>query len=97
MAQPAWPKGVAKPAQRALANAGITRLEQLASAREADVAALHGMGPKALDILKAAMAARGLSFAGYGGALASADPLPGGRTGAAGGGDLVLTVELIGP
>jgi hypothetical protein len=59
----AWPKGVSRPAQRALANGGFSSLDQLAAAHEADVAALHGMGPKALDILKAAMAAKSLSFA----------------------------------
>jgi hypothetical protein len=57
------PAGVAKPAQRALAGAGISSLEGLAARREGEVAALHGMGPKALGILKAAMAARGLTFA----------------------------------
>jgi DNA-directed RNA polymerase alpha subunit len=56
------PAGVAKPAQRALANAGITSLEGLAKVPEAKVATLHGMGPKALDALKAAMAAKGLAF-----------------------------------
>ena len=58
------PAGVAKPAQRALANAGITSLEALAKVPEAKVAALHGMGPKALEALRAAMAAKGLSFPG---------------------------------
>ena len=57
------PAGVAKPAQRALANAGITSLEGLAKVSEAKVAALHGVGPKALNLLKAAMAAKGLAFA----------------------------------
>ena len=46
----AWPNGVAKPAQRALASAGYTRLDQLVNAREADLAALHGMGQKAIGI-----------------------------------------------
>ena len=57
-----WPKGVAKPAQRALASAGITKLDQLASARKADLAALHGMGPKALGILESELRRRGKSF-----------------------------------
>ena len=63
--QPAnpWPAGVAKPAQRALAGAGYTRLEQLAKARENDLLKLHGMGPKAIDALKIALAEQGLSFA----------------------------------
>jgi hypothetical protein len=56
------PAGVAKPAQRALVNAGIRSFDDLAERREVDVAALHGMGPKALGILKTAMAASGRSF-----------------------------------
>ena len=57
-----WPRGVAKPAQRALASAGYTNLDQLTKAREADLATLHGMGPKALDILREALKQRGKSF-----------------------------------
>jgi hypothetical protein len=59
----AWPpKGLAKPAQRALASARITSLKQLAGKREADIAALHGMGPNAVTALKRALKAAGLSF-----------------------------------
>jgi hypothetical protein len=50
------------PATRALASIGVTRLDQLAGHREQTVAALHGMGPKALSILKEAMASAGLTF-----------------------------------
>jgi hypothetical protein len=63
MTKPWTPPGVAKPAQRALANAGIDSLESLAKHSEAKVAALHGMGPKALGILQDAMRAKGLGFA----------------------------------
>jgi hypothetical protein len=38
-------------------------LEELAKLPAAKVAALHGMGPKALDLLKVTMAAKGLTFA----------------------------------
>ena len=55
--------GLAKPAQRALANAGIKRLAQLARKSEAEIAALHGMGPNALATLKRTLASNGLSFA----------------------------------
>ena len=58
-----WPAGVAKPAQRALASAGYTRLEQLAGIRKSDLLKLHGMGPKAVNALLAALAEKGLSFA----------------------------------
>jgi hypothetical protein len=50
------------PAQRALAGAGYVRLEQLAEVREADLAAMHGMGPKALRMLRESLEERGLSF-----------------------------------
>ncbi len=58
------PAGIAKPAQRALEAAGYMRLEQLGEVSEADLGRLHGMGPKALRLLREALAARGLSFAG---------------------------------
>lgn len=54
---------LAAPAQRALAAAGITRLEQLTRVSEAELAQLHGMGPHALGTLKAAMSERHLKFA----------------------------------
>jgi predicted flap endonuclease-1-like 5' DNA nuclease len=59
---PVWPRGVAAPAQRALAGAGITQLEQLAKWTESDLLALHGMGPKAIGLLRDALRAKGLSF-----------------------------------
>jgi len=55
---------LAAPAQRALAGAGIMRLDQLAAMSEAEIKQLHGIGPKALDQLRRALQARGLSFAG---------------------------------
>jgi len=57
------PSGLAKPAQRALAAAGYARLDQLTRVREDEVLKLHGMGPKALDQLRRALAAKGLAFA----------------------------------
>ena len=57
------PAKLAKPAQRALTQAGYTRLEQLSNVTEAELAQLHGMGPKAIEQLRAAMAAVGKSFA----------------------------------
>ena len=56
------PDGLSAPAQRALAGAGISRLAQLAKMTEAEVKALHGIGPNALAKLRAAMAAKGLKF-----------------------------------
>lgn len=52
-----------RPAQQALTEAGIQRLEQLTRFSEKEILRLHGMGPKALGILRQALADRGLSFA----------------------------------
>ena len=59
----ALPSNLAQPAQRALANAGYTRLDQLTTVSEAEIARLHGIGPKALGQLRQALAERGLAFA----------------------------------
>jgi DNA-directed RNA polymerase alpha subunit len=56
-------KGIAQPAVHALASIGVTRVAQLANHTEADLMELHGMGPKALAALKAALAEKGLTFA----------------------------------
>ena len=57
------PPGLAKPAQRALTRAGYSRLEQFTKLSEAEVLRLHGMGPKAVDQIRRALAASGQSFA----------------------------------
>ena len=56
------PPGLSRPAQRALTNAGYRRLEQLTSVSQAEVEGLHGVGPKALALLRRALVANGLSF-----------------------------------
>ena len=56
------PPGLSRPARRALTKAGYRRLEQLARVSEAEVERLHGVGPKALDQLRHALGANGLSF-----------------------------------
>lgn len=56
-----FPK-LAAPAQRALANAGIKNLKQLAKFSEAEIKELHGIGPNALVALRAALKAKGLLF-----------------------------------
>jgi pimeloyl-ACP methyl ester carboxylesterase len=58
-----FPKNIGRPATDALLAAGYTRLEQLTRVREADIKALHGVGPKAIKILRATLAEEGLSFA----------------------------------
>ncbi len=58
------PTGLSRPARRALADAGYTRLEQFTTVSEDEILKLHGMGPKALGQIRRALAAKGLSFAG---------------------------------
>jgi pimeloyl-ACP methyl ester carboxylesterase len=58
-----FPKSIGRPATSALLAAGYTRLEQLTRLREVDVKGLHGVGPKAVNILRGALAEKGLSFA----------------------------------
>ncbi|MFK0292469.1 helix-hairpin-helix domain-containing protein [Streptomyces sp. NPDC090442] len=49
------PKTVGVPATRALASAGITTLAQIAELTDAELLALHGVGPKAVRILREAL------------------------------------------
>ena len=58
-----FPKSIGRPATNALFAAGYTRLEHLTRLREADVSSLHGVGPKAVKILRETLAEKGLSFA----------------------------------
>jgi hypothetical protein len=53
-----FPK-ISQPALRALHAAGYTRLSQLADVSDEELLTLHGMGPKALRILREALAQRG--------------------------------------
>jgi predicted flap endonuclease-1-like 5' DNA nuclease len=54
---------IGRPARAALEAAGVTRLADLASWTERDVLALHGVGPKAVGLLREPMAAAGIAFA----------------------------------
>jgi hypothetical protein len=56
------PIKLSKPAQRALNSAGYFRLEQLADLTEDELLKMHGMGTKAMDQIRQALAAKGLSF-----------------------------------
>jgi hypothetical protein len=55
------PRDIGAPATRALHAAGFTRLEQLVGVPERELGQLHGVGPKALRILREALEERGLS------------------------------------
>jgi hypothetical protein len=53
---------IGAPATRALTSVGITRLSQLTDHRAEELLKLHGMGPRAIKILRQALADQGLSF-----------------------------------
>ncbi len=55
---------IGAPASRALAAAGYPTLESLDGVAAADLLALHGFGPSAIERLRPALAELGLSFAG---------------------------------
>jgi hypothetical protein len=57
-----FPPGIGRPALRALAAASYTHLDQLTQAREAELPALHGMGPKAMGIIRDALTSRKKRF-----------------------------------
>lgn len=58
-----FPKGIGKVASRELALHGYTRYDQLTSVTSAELLKIHGIGPKAIRILEAELAAKGMAFA----------------------------------
>ena len=59
---PPRPRSIGAPATRALRAEGVTSLEQVTGWTAAELRALHGVGPVAVDRLGAALAERGLGF-----------------------------------
>lgn len=57
------PKAIGRPATQALHVAGYTHLAQLTERTTREVLALHGFGPRALRVLREALAERGQTFA----------------------------------
>ena len=53
---------IGAPATRALAGIGVTRLSQLTEHRAEELLKLHGMGTRAIAILRQALADQGLSL-----------------------------------
>jgi len=53
---------LASPARRALVNADIKTLEELASHSEREILGLHGIGKNALAVIKATMEEQGQSL-----------------------------------
>jgi hypothetical protein len=56
-----FPK-ISQPALRALHAAGFVHLEQLTQVGELELSKLHGMGPKALGLLREALTQKNLMF-----------------------------------
>jgi predicted flap endonuclease-1-like 5' DNA nuclease len=57
-----FPPTIGSVAPRELAAHGITRYDQLTELTEKELLAIHGVGPKAIRILREELQARGLSF-----------------------------------
>jgi predicted flap endonuclease-1-like 5' DNA nuclease len=57
------PHGIGNPARRAFAAKGIVRLKQITKYSETELLSLHGVGPKAIRIIREALSQQGLSFA----------------------------------
>ncbi len=56
------PVSIGRVARRELALHGITRLAQLTEVTEQELLAIHGVGPKAVRILRDTLAANGMGF-----------------------------------
>ena len=57
-----FPRGIGRPATGALLAAGYTDLTQLDGMADKDLLRMHGVGPKAVAVLREALAERGLSL-----------------------------------
>jgi len=58
-----FPRQIGKPATQALKAAGYTHLKQLTKVTEAELLKLHGVGPKAIRILRETLEEKGMFFA----------------------------------
>lgn len=61
VAETALPK-IGVPATRALAAIGVTTLDKVVERSESELLALHGVGPRAVRVLKEALAAQGMEL-----------------------------------
>lgn len=57
-----FPRSMGRPAINALGNSEITTFMQATALSEKDLMEMHGVGPKAVSILKQELADRGLSL-----------------------------------
>jgi predicted flap endonuclease-1-like 5' DNA nuclease len=58
----AFPRAMGRPANAALVAIGVTTLDQVAAMTEEELLAVHGVGPKAVRVLRGELAARGSSL-----------------------------------
>lgn len=63
-AKTGWPKDVGAPAQRALESNGVMCLDDVTRLSERELLALHGVGPKAVAVIKAALHEQGKMLRG---------------------------------
>ena len=56
------PSTIGEPATRALNNQGFSYLEELTRLTESELLSLHGLGPKAITILRQALKEQGQEF-----------------------------------
>jgi hypothetical protein len=61
-----WPKGMGAPAGNALEALGVTSLDEVTRFSEKELLAIHGIGPKAVAVIKAALQEQGKSLRGAG-------------------------------
>lgn len=61
-AETEFPRSLGNVARRELAASGITRYAQLTDRSERELLGIHGVGPKAIRILREELRSRGLSF-----------------------------------
>jgi len=57
------PQGIGQPARRAFNGVGIENLRDFAQFTEKELLALHGVGPGAIQIIRAALDEHGVNFA----------------------------------
>lgn len=57
-----FPRSLGKVAARELRHHGYTRFDQLTAVSASDLLSIHGVGPKAIRILREELHARGLAF-----------------------------------
>jgi predicted flap endonuclease-1-like 5' DNA nuclease len=55
----AWPKGMGAPARNALESLGVMGLDDVTKFSEKELLAIHGVGPKAVRVIKAALQEQG--------------------------------------